>query len=89
MRTTRSTRNMVTRTFTITTFRVMVCDVATGTTSTVEVSTTKKVKEGKELECVKSLIDYGVPVAVLESFTEEKLYGLSEEAFITMAEVLS
>lgn len=83
------TEKLITRTFTITYGKMLLVDVETQKTETLSFKLLGNYKTKEEVfKAFRYLINSGtnkIPVQVLEFFTEQKSYGITQENFINNA----
>lgn len=79
---------MVTRTITFTTAKVTVYDIASDEIKTVEYKLSGELSSDVALKIITKEHEDVRPLKVNDVTVQEKLYGMSEEKFIELAEIL-
>lgn len=81
-------KRMVTRTITFTTAKATVYDIASGEIKTAEYKLPGELSADVALEVIAKKYPEVRPLKVTEVTVQEELYGMSEEKFIELAEIL-
>ena len=81
-------KRMVTRTITFTTVKATVYDIASGEIKTVEYKMSGELSSDEALKIITKEHEEVRPLKVTEVTVQEELYGMSEEKFIEMADIL-
>ena len=81
-------KRMVTRTITFTTVKATVYDIASGEIKTVEYKFSGELSSDTALKIITKEHEDVRPLKVTEVTVQEKLYGMSEEKFIELAEII-
>ena len=81
-------KRMVTRTITFTTAKATVYDIASDEIKTVEYKLSGELSADDALKAIKKEHEEVRPLKVTEVTVQEELYGMSEEKFIELAEIL-
>ena len=81
-------KRMVTRTITFTTAKATVYDIASGEIKTVEYKLSGKLSSDVALKIITKEHEEVRPLKVTEVTVQEELYGMSEEKFIELADIL-
>ena len=81
-------KRMVTRTITFTTVKATVYDIASDEIKTVEYKLSGDISSDVALKIITKEHEDVRPLKVTEVTVQEKLYGMSEEKFIELAEII-
>ena len=81
-------KRMVTRTITFTTAKATVYDIASNEIKTVEYKLTGELSTDDAIKVITKEHKEVRPLKVTEVTVQEELYGMSEEKFIELAEIL-
>ena len=81
-------KRMVTRTITFTTVKATVYDIASNEIKTVEYKLTGKLSTDDAIKVITKEHKEVRPMKVNDITVQEELYGMSEEKFIELAEIL-
>ena len=81
-------KRMVTRTITFTTAKATVYDIASDEIKTVEYKLSGKISPDVALKVITKEHEEVRPLKVTEVTVQEELYGIPEEKFIELAEIL-
>lgn len=82
-------KRMVTRTITVTTAKATVYDIASDEIKTVEYKLSGELSSEVALKIITKEHEEVRPLKVTEVTLQEELYGMPEEKFIELAEILS
>ena len=81
-------KRMVTRTITFTTVKATVYDIASDEIKTVEYKMSGELSSDVALKIIAKEHEEVKPLKVTEATVQEELYGMSEEKFIELADIL-
>ena len=81
-------KRMVTRTITFTTVKATVYDIASDEIKTVEYNMSGELSTDVALKIIAKEHEEVKPLKVIEASVNEELYGMSEEKFIELAEIM-
>ena len=81
-------KRMVTRTITFTTAKVTVYDIASDEIKTLEYKLSGELSSDAALKIIAKEHEEVKPLKVTEATVQEELYGMTEEKFIELAEIL-
>lgn len=81
-------KRMVTRTITFTTVKATVYDISSDEIKTVEYKMSGELSSDVALKIIKKEHEEVCPLKVTEAKVQEELYGMPEEKFIELADIL-
>lgn len=81
-------KRMVTRTITFTTVKATVYDISSDEIKTVEYKMSGELSSDVALKIIKKEHEEVRPIKVTEAKVQEELYGMPEEKFIELADIL-